>query len=468
MLAQEQSIAKMVNENVYASAYWRYRSYKADRLPSLRMRAGVANIDRSIVRVQNYETGEFGYRPVFTLSNDVSLYIQQNISATGGTLQLSSSLQRLDQFSPDNITWYSQPITLIYLQPLFSYNAMKWDKKIEPHNFEAARIEYIESMENITIVAAGYFWALAMAELDRDMAVANFENSKRLYRIAGERYKIGAVARDQVLQIELRKLQDSLAIDEAGIAYITQKNRLASFIGLREDADVDLEIDHTLPGITLDYGEVLATALKNSSFELRQRIEILNAERSIAQAKANRGIDVSFNARFGLSQSDNSFSRAYSHLRDQQVAGFSVGIPILDWGVGRGRVKMAESTAATVRYQQEQALINYEQDIFVRVMEFNSRQAQCTGALRAREIADERFALSVADFERGAISVTELNTAQNDKDTAERNYVASLGTYWDSYFNLRRLSLYDYISRTDIAAAFDRHIVPFTDRGTIE
>lgn len=457
-MAQEQSISGMVNKNVFASAYWNYRSYKADRLPSLNMSAGLFNIDRSIVALQDANSGAINYRDVYTLSNDLSLYVQQKISATGGIVSLSSSIRRLDQFKPNNLTYYSQPVTLSYIQPLWTFNAYKWSKKIEPHNFEKAKLEYLEAMENVTIQAVSYFWGLAMAELNYDIAVGNYENSKRLYRIAQERYKLGSIKKDEVLQMELKVLNDSLAINTCHLTYTSQRNRMASFIGLREDADIELVIDYSLPGLKLDYDRVLQTALENSSFELGRKIELLQAERTIAQAKANRGIDISFNARFGLSQTGDTFSKAYSYLRDQEVAGFSVSFPILDWGVGKGRVKMAQSAAETVYYRQEQALIDYEQDIFVKVMEFNAQQTQCEASRRANDIAEERFGLSVENFARGTLSVTELNTAQAEKDNAQRNYLSNLSNYWNYYFTLRKLSLYDYLSETNINAEFDKLI----------
>jgi outer membrane protein TolC len=319
-------------------------------------------------------------------------------------------------------------------------------------------LEYLEAMESVTIQAVDYFWGVAMARLNYDIAQGNYQNSKRLYRIAQERYKLGSIKKDEVLQMELKVLNDSLAINTSHIEYTSQRNRLASFIGLREDSQIELEVDYELPGIQLEYDRVLQTALANSSFEVGRQIQILQAERSIAQAKANRGIDVSFNARFGLSKSDNDFARAYTGLRDQEVAGFSVSFPIYDWGLGRGRVKMAESTAETVRYEQEQARIDYEQDIFVRVMEFNAQQRQCEVSRRANDIAEERFGLSVENFTRGTLSVTELNTAQSEKDGAQRSYLSNLSAYWNSYFTLRRLSLYDYLSGTDIGAEFDKLI----------
>jgi outer membrane protein TolC len=458
MLAQEHSISSMVNRNLFASAWWQYRSYRADRLPSLNLSAGLGNVERAIVPLSDANTGAVNYREIFTLSNDLSLYIQQKISATGGTVSLRSSLQRFDQFSPDNLTWNSRPITLTYMQPLFGYNAFKWSRRVEPHNFERAKLEYLENMESVTIVTVGYFWELALAELDRTIAAENYENSRRLYRIAGERYRIGSLGRDEVLQMELRVLTDSLAINTSLIDYTSARNRLASFIGAREETDLALSIDYTLPNITMDHDRVLSTALRNSSFETAQRVALLEAEREIARAKADRGIDVGFNARFGLSQSDRTFPRAYSHLRDEEVAGFTVSIPILDWGVGRGRVRMAQAAAATVQYRQEQARVDHEQEIFVRVMEFNALGRQCEVSRRAGEIADERFALSVESFTRGALSVTELGVAQSDRDRARREYISNLRDYWNAYFTLRRLTLYDYLSGTDIGAEFDRLI----------
>lgn len=454
-MAHEQSISSMVNENVFASAYWNYRSYRADRLPSLNMSAGLMNIDRSIVPLQDATTGAINYRSVYTLSNNISLFIQQKISATGGIVSLSSSLRRLDQFRPNSLTYYSQPVTLTYMQPLFGFNAYKWSKRIEPHNFERAKLEYLEAMENVAIQAVSYFWGVVMAELNYDIAIDNYAGSKQLYRLAQERYKLGSIGKDEVLQMELKVLNDSLAINTCQLDYTSRRNRLASFIGLREGADIELVIDYSLPDIRLDYDVVLQTALENSSFETQRIIELLQAERAIAQAKANRGIDVAFNARFGLSQSGDTFSRAYSHFRDQEVAGFTLSFPILDWGLGRGRVQMARSSAETIRYRQEQAMIDYEQDIFVKVMEFNAQQTQCEVSRRANDIAAERFELSVDNFTKGSLTVTELNTAQSEKDSARRTYISNLSNYWNYYFTLRRLSLYDYLTGTDINAGFD-------------
>ena len=57
-LAQENSIASMSNRNTFVSRYWSYRSYKAEMLPSLNLSADLVQFDRSLVALQDYQTGD--------------------------------------------------------------------------------------------------------------------------------------------------------------------------------------------------------------------------------------------------------------------------------------------------------------------------------------------------------------------------------------------------------------------------
>lgn len=66
---------------------------------------------------------------------------------------------------------------------------------------------------------------------------------------------------------------------------------------------------------------------------------MLNAEAAIEQAKADRGITMSINATFGLSNSAKDIGSVYKNLLDQEVVGLSFSFPIFDWGEGRGKVK---------------------------------------------------------------------------------------------------------------------------------
>jgi outer membrane protein TolC len=47
-------------------------------------------------------------------------------------------------------------------------------------------------------------------------------------------------------------------------------------------------------------------------------------------------------------------------------------------------------------------------------------------------------------FRGGQADVLRLTSSQRAKDNARLQYINALAEYWDSYFYLRRLTLYDF------------------------
>lgn len=455
-LAQENSVSGMTYRNIYLSNYWSYRSYKADNLPSLSLSASLMNFNRSLVSLQDYNTGAISYRTNYNLSNISTLSLSQNITATGGRLQLYSEMQRLDQYRPSHqTTFYVQPINLYYLQPLWGFNSLKWNKKIEPNRYEVAKRQYLENMEQVTLTASEYFWSYAAARVSYDMAQQNFSQSKRLYEMAKARFTMGIITRDNLLQLELKVLNDSLSINSQDVNFRYALNRLCSFIGYKEDTDISLAILYSVPDIELSYDDVLDKSLNNSSFTLSQLISKLEAEQSVDRAESQRGVTASLNATFGLSNNNDAFSKAFNNLKDQEIVGMSISIPIMDWGQSEGRVKMARAQAETTKFRLEQSLQDYKQDLLVKVMQFNNQRMQCEISKRAADIAEESYQLALENFGNGSMSVTDLNSLQNERDNARQSYVNNVRSYWSYYFTIRGLTLFDYVSNTNISIEFD-------------
>ncbi len=133
-------MAALQAKHAFVSTYWAYRSYQASRLPSLNLYGNLMNFDRSLTLLQSYEDGTFRYANSYNLQNSLGLSVAQNVTFTGGRLSVYSDLRRIDQYGAfKNLTWYSQPITVSYTQPLFAYNQFKWDKLIEPKEYEIGR-----------------------------------------------------------------------------------------------------------------------------------------------------------------------------------------------------------------------------------------------------------------------------------------------------------------------------------------
>ena len=456
-LAQENSIAAMSNRNTFVAQYWSYRSYKAELRPSLNLSANLANFNRSLVALQDYNTGTISYRANYNLSNDATLYVSQSVPWTGGTLSLSTSLSRLDQYSPSRLTtYYAQPIYLSYAQSLWGFNRFKWDRKTEPKEYEAAKRQYMENMEQVNQNAVGYFWSYVSAKESFERASKSFDDSKRLFEAGQTRFAMGTITRDDLMQIEVTMLNDSLQLTSSRVSLRSALNRLCSYIGYKEDTELNLIIDYDVPDITLDYNDVLERALENSSFNLNQEISYINTERSVAQAKANRGMTASVNARFGMSGSADKFNDTFVQLKDQEVVGVSLNIPILDWGLARGRLRMAEANALTTRNSLEQSMIDYRQNLFTQVMQFNDQHSRCEISKRAAQLAEDSYQLALKSFGNGSMDMTKLDQIKQKRDSALSSYLSNVASFWSSYFGIRKATLFDYITGTDISAEFDK------------
>lgn len=450
-IARAQSVPALEARQSFVSTYWAYRSYKASRLPSFNLYGDIMNFDRSLTLVQSYEDGRFNYVNSYNLQNSVGLQVKQNITFTGGTLSVYSDLSRIDQFGIDKrLTWYSQPITVSYYQPLFTYNQFKWDKMIEPKEYEKGKRQYLESMEQITLNTVRAYYSLILAKMNNDIALSNYTNTGKMLNVARERQQLGSVTRDEVLQLELRMLNDSISINESSVAVREAQMVLNSVLGYDESYEINPLLDETLPDIYMDYDHVMSKAMDNSSFNLSNEINLLNAESGVAQAKASRGISMALNARFGLSQTAPDFGGVYSDLLDQEVVGITFSIPIFDWGMGKGKVQKAKAAQEVVRAQVVQSENDYRRTIFTAVGQFNNQRHQCSVSRRAMLIAKERYELMMEKFRGGKASVMDLNTAQSENDTALQKYITDVSNYWEYYYTLRQYTLYDFIKGKDL------------------
>lgn len=88
-------------------------------------------------------------------------------------------------------------------------------------------------------------------------------------------------------------------------------------------------------------------------------------------------------------------------------------------------------------------------------MQFNNQNMQCSISARNDSIAKLRYDITMERFKNGSITVTELNTAQSEKDAAVKRYISDLNNYWEYFYALRKISLYDYITKKEITTDFN-------------
>ena len=176
----------------------------------------------------------------------------------------------------------------------------------------------------------------------------------------------------------------------------------------------------------------------------------------VAQAKAEKGLNANLIASFGLRDQDPDFDLAYAQSNQQQNVRVGITMPILDWGLGRGRYKMAQSSLELAQVQSDQALIDFQQNLLLDVEQFNLQANQVAIAAKSDTVAMKMFEVTKQRFLIGKIAVLELNNADTKKDQNRRAYVQALQNYWNYYFNIRNLTLYDFVNRRPLETDYER------------
>jgi outer membrane protein TolC len=454
-LARDQSLMALMSRHQFRSSYWEYRTHLAGLRPELTLEATMPsynNLTESVTQPDGTE--RFVTRSYMQTSLDLQL--NQNIAFTGGRIFASSQLQRNDNFGDDPPTSYlAYPVTLGFFQPINGYNELKWDRKIEPMKYEEAKLEYINSIERVNQRAVQYFFDLALAQINLEIAKKNFANNDTLYQIAKGRYQLGTIAENELLQFELTFLNSGTDLNQSTIDLELRKARLRSFLGFNERVSIELLLPSEVPDITMDYERTLAEARANNPEILSMQRQLLEAEMRVAEAKSQKGLRADLFAQFGLSQVDVDLPGAYRDPDQQQRVEVGLMVPILDWGQGRGRYRMAQSAEEVIKTQVDQSLVEFNENVFLQVMQFNLQDDQVGIASKADTIADLRYEVTKQRFLIGKIDVLDLKDALEEKDLARRGYVQALRNYWDYYYDLRGLTLYDWEKDLKLIEDFD-------------
>ena len=453
-LATSQSPRAIMARHQFRSSYWEFRSFKAGNMPFLSMNATIPDLNRSFEKIPAEEGDIFVERK--QLTSMAALTLSQNIPLTGGRVSVNTDLQRIDQLNAGGSTTYlSTPVDIVFNQPINGYNSMKWQKLIQPLKYEEAKKVYLSAMENVSARAVGYFFDLALAQKNVEIAVLNFANADTLYKIAEGRYQLGTIAENELLQMQLSYLKANTELNSSIIDQNVKKFQLNSFLGLKQELDIELIIPTSIPHVEIELSKALEEAKRNNPDALGFKRQLFEADQRVAQARSEKGINASLYARLGLSQKSTTMEGAYMDPNDLERVRIGLSIPIMDWGMGRGRYKMAQSSQELTITNVRQAELDFEQEVLLQVMQFNLQDDQLRIAAKADTIGRNRYEVTKQRFLIGRISVLDLKDAIQEKDLATRAYVAAMKNYWAYFFNLRSLTLYDWTTGKTLSEEFD-------------
>lgn len=455
-LANDSSLTAFRNRNMYLSGYWEYRSYKANRLPSLTLNLMPAQYYRYITQRYDSNKDMDVYREQQMFSAGGGLSIQQNLDLTGGTFYIESDLEYMRNFGDAKSTQFSSvPFRIGYQQSLLGFNAFRWDRKIEPLKFEKVKKEFIYNSEQVSEEAVRYFFALAMAQVDYRMAKDQVESADTLYNIGRQRHKIAAISQADLLTLELDKVNAYNSLENAQISLKRAMFSLASFLNMDKDTHIEIDVPSRPRNLVIPIEDALVKAKENNPSYLEQQQAVLEAERNVNRTKVESRFNASLNASVGFNQVAENFRDAYRKPLQQDLVSVSVSIPLIDWGVRKGKYNMAKNNLNMAEIAARQEEISLEEEVTMTVGDFNIQQRLINSAEEALDLAVMAYEQTRQRFIIGKADVNSLAMALNRQQEAQKNYILALQNYWMNYFKIRRLTLFDFESGFSLSDKFD-------------
>ena len=179
------------------------------------------------------------------------------------------------------------------MQELNGYNRLKWESKIEPVKFEKAKKTFIQEVEDLRVKSTIRFFGLINAQIQKGIAEMNLANADTLYKIGKGRFQVGTVTQDQLLELELRQLNNQQALNMAVLQEKRAQAMLNSFLGLPKDTEIQGIIPSDIPELKIDPELALTQAVKNNPEMLRHQQQKFEEDEKVARAKSERGLNTS-------------------------------------------------------------------------------------------------------------------------------------------------------------------------------
>lgn len=444
-IANDSSLTAFRSRNLYLAGYWDYRSYMAQKKPTLTLNSTVIDYNRSLIKRYNSVLDRDEYREQQNVFSYANASISQNLPLTGGSLYIDTELGRLQNFCDEEYSQFSTvPLRIGLYQPLLGYNAFKWKRRIEPLKYEKAQKEYLQSSEYISIQVTELYFAFLNALNRLEMANTNTANADTLYQIGQKRLEIATLSQADVLTLKVNALNAHNELANARKQINSARYALFSYLRLPENQNIRVQAPEILPKFSVDFEKALAIASENNPYLLDFEQQVIESASNLEKTRREGLLSASLVASYGLNQQNSTLHGAYQNPMDQQRASVGVSIPIIDWGKRKGEYNMARNNYEAVRLSAEQAETDFRQTVMLVVSDFNIQKDVVETALETREAARQAYTITRQRFLIGKTDVNSVALALERQDEAKLNYLEALRLYWKYYYTIRQLTLYDF------------------------
>jgi len=454
-LAQRQGLSAEASRDALVEARARNAAFNARLLPRVALSSQAANYNHAFVPVPQAD-GSTAFRSQSQNQSSMGLVVSQPLPWLGSTLSVGSYLSRLDATVPiangqtTSRTYHSTPFLISLTQDLLKPRTVLWDSRAQDLRANLAERQYVESREDLAINTASAFFDYYAATVALRNATSNVAVNDTLYTLNKGRFEVGKIGENDLLQSELQLLRARASLDGAKLERDRSESALRRLVNVQGTDTLVVVPPQDVPTIDVDPDLAVSQALRNSSVSEQALLDSVVARRGVTEARLLNGFGATISAGYGVNQTSPLFGLAYAAPLPQQSLLVQVDMPIFQWGGGRADVQAARAEQARVSSSSRARREQTAEDARYAALQLTQSQRMLLIAAKADTVAQKRFEVAKNRYVIGKIGVSDLYIAQNEKDQALESYVQALRSFWANYYRLRRVTLYDFMDKTEL------------------
>ncbi|MDL2255180.1 TolC family protein [Parabacteroides sp. OttesenSCG-928-G06] len=403
--------------------------------------------------VTTYQLKELGYSSTLTINQPLP---------TNGNIYIEADLSALD-----DLYWDRRSSTfsgrLRFRQPIdafYGYNTIRANYKLAQLAYEKAdKLMKRSELVLVTTVSRNYYNLLSLQK-SAEIAKLNLERQTEAYDISQKKYEAGLIREVDALQMEVDLAQAQSDYDQALSRQYSASNVLKELLGIEISAVIDLKSDLIYKSILVDPEKAVQLALENRT-ELREKeIELLEQELNIKRQKAEGMIKGSLDAfvgKSGFNRQDkngkfgNIIDEAFSDFGNRPFdygIGFTISIPILDWGENRALVRAAKARRKKIEYAKLEEERSIETEVRNLVASLHANLKRLKLLEQNVAVAEKSFEITLQRYSDGDIDSQSLALERTRLNTAYTSHLGAFINYQLDLADLMRSTLYDYQNDT--------------------
>lgn len=420
------------------------RAFNARLLPQFALSGTLPSYNRSIISVLQPD-GSTQFQPQQQMSTQLGFQFNQRLPLTGGNLTVSSSLSRLQISGNQTVqSWSSQPVWLSLSQDILRPNEAAWDRRMQNAQIVSDERTYRANLENVALRTTELFFNAYAADAGLRNALNNAAVNDTLYKINTGRFAVGRIGENDLLQSQLALLRAQTALEAARINQAQQHELFRLGVGLPADADFDLVVTPTVPSYEPDTARAVREALLSGTAASSLELQDVQARRRVVEAKLANGIGATVTASYGFNATAPEARLAYQNLLEGRQLTLGVQVPLWQWGAHSESVRAAQMAQQITSVQAASTRDQVALQAHFAVLQLGQARRSLAILVVADSVAGRRYEVAYNRYVTGRITIDNLYIAQAEKDQALTDYAEGLRRFWESHYNLRILTLFDF------------------------